>query len=159
MRFFFCIPASAADAAPVNPNRIKTLLANGLITFFIIRNRVISNGSRSVTRNPLDCIILDNWAFDRLILVDELFAKALRRFTVTYNNVWGKLISSSELPIIFNDNLKTTSVSLFAAYFNLLSCEFDNFTFKLLYWVILYWYNLNYSITHLQNVYSFLWKV
>ena len=27
-------PASAADATAVNPNRIKTLLANGLITFF-----------------------------------------------------------------------------------------------------------------------------
>ena len=26
--------ASAADATEVNPNRIKTLLANGLITFF-----------------------------------------------------------------------------------------------------------------------------
>ena len=87
MRFFFCIPASAADADPVNPNRIKTLLANGLITFFIIRNRVIDNGSRSLTRNPPDGIILDNWAFDSLILVDELFAKALRRFTITYNNL------------------------------------------------------------------------
>ena len=31
---FLCIPASAADAAAVNPNGIKTLLANGLITFF-----------------------------------------------------------------------------------------------------------------------------
>ena len=32
---FLCIPASAADAAAVNPKGIKTLLANGLITFFI----------------------------------------------------------------------------------------------------------------------------
>ena len=31
---FLCIPASAADAAAVNPKEIKTLLANGLITFF-----------------------------------------------------------------------------------------------------------------------------
>ena len=31
---FLCIPASAADAAAVNPKGIKTLLANGLITFF-----------------------------------------------------------------------------------------------------------------------------
>ena len=30
-----CIPVSAADAAAVTPNGIKTLLANGLITFFI----------------------------------------------------------------------------------------------------------------------------
>ena len=34
LRFFLCIPVSAAVAA-VNPNGIKTLLANGLTTFFI----------------------------------------------------------------------------------------------------------------------------
>ena len=33
--FFLGIPSSAADAAAVNPNGIKVLLANGLITFFI----------------------------------------------------------------------------------------------------------------------------
>ena len=69
--------------------------------------------------------------------------KALRRFTtflLIKNNFWGKLVSSSELPIIFCDNLKTASVLFFItgflffiAGFNLLSCEFDSFTFKLLY--------------------------
>ena len=34
-KMFLCIPASAADAASVNHNGIKTLLANGLITIFI----------------------------------------------------------------------------------------------------------------------------
>ena len=52
------------------------------------------------------------------------------------NNWWGKLVSLS--PIIFDDNLKTTSVSFVIADFNLLSCEFDNFTFKLFYCIILY---------------------
>ena len=33
-KIFLCTPASAADAAAVNPNWIKTLLAKGLITFF-----------------------------------------------------------------------------------------------------------------------------
>ena len=33
-------------------------------------------------------------------------------------------------PIIFDDNLKTTSDSFFIADFNLLNCEFDSFTFK-----------------------------
>ena len=33
-QIFLCIPASAADATAVNPKEIKTLLANGLITFF-----------------------------------------------------------------------------------------------------------------------------
>ena len=68
--------------------------------------------------------------------VDELFVKALRRFAtcrLVNNNLWGKLVLSSELPIIFNDNLRSTSVLFYIADFNLLSCEFDSFTFKLLY--------------------------
>ena len=52
--FFFCIPASAADAAVVNPNGIKTLLSNGLITFFINGNPVFNNGPRRLPRNPPD---------------------------------------------------------------------------------------------------------
>ena len=68
---FLCIPASAADAAAVNPNGIKTLSTNGLITFFINDNPVFSNGPRSLPRNPLNCIILDNWVSDSLILVDK----------------------------------------------------------------------------------------
>ena len=31
-------------------------------------------------------------------------------------------------------------VQYFITDFNVLSCELDNFTFKLLYWVIFYWY-------------------
>ena len=42
-KIFLCITASAADAAAVNPNGIKKLLANGLITFFINGNPVFSN--------------------------------------------------------------------------------------------------------------------
>ena len=37
------------------------------------------------------------------------------------------------IKINYDDNLKTTSVSFFIATFKLLSCEFDNFTLKLLY--------------------------
>ena len=37
LRLFLCIPASATDAAAVNPNGIKTLLANGLIINTIFR--------------------------------------------------------------------------------------------------------------------------
>ena len=33
-KILLCIPTSAADAVTVNPNEIKTLLANVLITFF-----------------------------------------------------------------------------------------------------------------------------
>ena len=147
LRFFFCIPTSAADAAAVNPNGIKTLLANGLITFFIKGNPVFSHGVRSLPRNPPGCIILDNWIFDSVISVDHLFAKPLPRFATCLlvdTNFCGKLNLSSELTIIFddnlkNDNLKTTSVSFFIAYFNSSSCEFDSFTFKILYWDILHY--------------------
>ena len=60
LNIFLCIPASAADAAAVNPNGIKTLLANGLIIFFINGNPVFSNAPKSLPRNPPDYIILDN---------------------------------------------------------------------------------------------------
>ena len=57
---FLCIPASAAEAAAVNPKVIKTLLANGLITFDIKSNPVFSNGPSNLPRNPPYCIIFDN---------------------------------------------------------------------------------------------------
>ena len=56
LRFFLCVSAPAADAAAVNTNGIKTLLADGLITFFINVNPVFNNGPRSLPRNPPDCI-------------------------------------------------------------------------------------------------------
>ena len=58
LRVLLCIPASAADAA-VNPKGIKTLLVNGLVTFFINGNPLFSNGPKSLPRIPADCIILD----------------------------------------------------------------------------------------------------
>ena len=58
-KIFLCIPIFAADAAAVNPNGIKALLDNALITLFINRNPVFSNGPRSLPRIPPDCIILD----------------------------------------------------------------------------------------------------
>ena len=70
-KIFLCIPASAPDAAAVNPYGIKTLLADGLITYFTNGNPVFNNGPRSLPRNPPDCIILDNWVFDNLTSVDK----------------------------------------------------------------------------------------
>ena len=90
-----CIPASAANAPAVNRKGIKSLLANGLITFFTNGNPVFSNGPSNLLRNPPDCIILDNWVFDNLISADELFAKDLWRFEtclLVNNNLWGKLV-------------------------------------------------------------------
>ena len=61
----------AADAVAVNPKGIKTLLANGLITFFISGSPVFSKGPRSLPRNLPDYIILDIWVFDNLISVHK----------------------------------------------------------------------------------------
>ena len=57
---FLCIPASAVDAAAVNPKGINTLLADGLITFDIKGNPVFSNGPNNLPKNPPDRIILDH---------------------------------------------------------------------------------------------------
>ena len=44
-----------------------------------------------------------------------------------------KLVSPLELPMKFDERLKATLVPFFIAGFNLLSCELDNFTFKMSY--------------------------
>ena len=79
-----CIPASAADAAAVDLYGIKTILANGLITFFIDGSRVCNNGPRSLPRNPPECIILDNWVFDNLISVDNYLQKLYEDLQLVY---------------------------------------------------------------------------
>ena len=55
---FFWIAAFVADAAAVNINDIKTLLANGLSTFFIKGKPVFSNGPRSLHRNLPEFLII-----------------------------------------------------------------------------------------------------
>ena len=69
--------ASVADAAAVNPNGIKTVLANGLSTFLIKDNPFFSNAPQRLLKNLPHCPILCNLVFDNFILVDEPFAKAL----------------------------------------------------------------------------------
>ena len=124
--YFLCIHASAADAAAINPKEIKTLLPNGLITFFISGNPVFSNRPSNLPKNPPDCIILDNWVFGNLISADEWFVKDLRRFETSLlvnNNSWGKFVPLS--PIILDNNLKTTSVSFFIADLNLIALHLN----------------------------------
>ena len=79
----------------MKPNEIKTLFANGLITLFINGSLVLNNKPKRLPRNPAESIILDDWVFDSLISVDELFAKALRRFgtcLLVSNNSCGKFV-------------------------------------------------------------------
>ena len=120
---FLWIAASVADTAAVNPNGIKTLLANGFCICLIKGNPVFSNGPKSLTKNPPDCIILYNWVFESFILADEPFAKALRIFKtyVLVNiNLHKKLISSLEPPIIFDERFKVTLVPFFYCRFALI---------------------------------------
>ena len=79
------------------------------------------------------------------MLADEHFAKDLQIFESCVsvdNNLCGKLVSSLELPIKFDERFKVTAVPFFIADFNLVGCELENFTFNFtishLYWVILY---------------------
>ena len=55
MKILFWITASVADAAAVNPNGIKSLVAaNGLRIFFIKGKPVFGNGHRILPKNA-DC--------------------------------------------------------------------------------------------------------
>ena len=113
-----------------------------LVYFLLKANQFFRNGPRSLTRNPLHCPILYKWDFDDLILVGELFAEALRSretCVLVNNNLCGKLYSSLELPIIFDERFKVTSVPFFILDFSLLIYEWGNFIFKVLHWVILQW--------------------
>ena len=83
---------SAVDTAAVNIRCIKTLLANGLITFSVYHKTVFSNGQRSLLRNPPDFVILDSPVFHNLILADKSFAKFLQSFGTcrsANNNLYG----------------------------------------------------------------------
>ena len=97
--------------------------------------------AKSLTENPPDCPMFCSWVFDNFILADELFAKALwglKTCVLLNNNLCGRLFSSLESPTTFDENCKVTSVQICIPDFNLLIYDLDNFTFKILYWLILY---------------------
>ena len=105
------IAAFVADAAAINPNGIKTLLANGFSTFPIKGNLVFDNGPKSLPKSRPNCPILYHWVFDYFVLAEQLFAKALGSLetcVLVNNNLWGKLLSSLESPIMFDERFKVT---------------------------------------------------
>ena len=75
-----CIPATAADAAEVNPKGINTLFVNGLITFFINGDPVFNKGPSNLPKNPPDWIILLICVLESFILVDVLLLDAFLIF-------------------------------------------------------------------------------
>ena len=92
------IAASVAYVAAVNPNGIKTLLANCLSRFFIKGKPVFSNSPNDLPEKSPDCPILCNWVFGNLISTDELFPKAyeVSKLVLVNNNLCVKLFSSLE---------------------------------------------------------------
>ena len=60
-------------------------------------------------------------------------------FVLVNNNLCGKLFSLLESPTTSDESFTVISVSNFITDFYSLSCELDNFTVKVLYWVILCW--------------------
>ena len=67
------------------------------------------------------------------MLTGEPFAKAFENFetcVLVNNNLCGKLVSSLNFPIKFDETLKVTSVPFLIPDFNLLRWELDNFTFN-----------------------------
>ena len=61
-----------------------------------------------------------------------------------------KLFLSLELPTTSDERFKVTTVPFLIPDFNLLNCELDNFTFKVLYSTILFDFEINCGI-HSQN--------
>ena len=105
-KYFFVYCTSVADAAAVKPN-----VPNGLIKDFNKGIPDFKNGAKNLKNSPF--CILDYCALDNLILVDVWLAKALQIFAacvLVNDNLCGKLASSSECPIIFDNNFKITSV-------------------------------------------------
>ena len=75
------------------------------------------------------------------MLANEPFAKDLRiseTCVLVANNLCGKLVSLLNFLIKLDERFKFASVPFFIADFGLLSCELGNFTFNVLYRVILY---------------------
>ena len=103
-----------------------------LLSINLCTESIALNGAiRSI--NPPNCIILGNYVSESFLLADESFSKALRSFetcVLVNNNLCGKLVSSLELPVKFDERFKFTLVRFVIAHFKLLSCELDNLTYK-----------------------------
>ena len=105
------------------------MLQIGLSAFFIKIKPVFSNGPKSLPKNAPDCPISDDRVFDNFVLADEPFAKvsqSLKTCVLVNNNLCGKLVSSLESPITFDERFKFASVPFFIHDFNLLSCVISN---------------------------------
>ena len=115
------------------PNYFSAVCANltspSFAAFITAINAASSKPAAKPPRNPLDYFILKICVFKNLMLVNKLLSKSFRSLENLFYHS-RKFVLSLELSFTFDDNLKVTSVEFFAADFNLLSWEFDDFAFK-----------------------------
>ena len=62
----------------------QTILTNALSMFFIKIKPVFSKDPKSLPKNPPDCPILCNWAFDNFILAEEPLQKLYEASELLY---------------------------------------------------------------------------
>ena len=108
---FSWIAASVVDATAVNPNGIKTLLADGLRLFPILKT---IHFLVKVLKVYLKILLIEMFYaiefFDNFILADEPFAKALQSFEIVNNSLCRIFFLSFDSPTAFNEVFKVTSV-------------------------------------------------
>ena len=63
----------------------------------------------------------------------QKFLQSLETFVLVNDNLCRNLFLSLESPKTFNGSFRVTSVPVFLPDCSLLSCELENFTFKVLY--------------------------
>ena len=87
-KIFLYIPASAAHAAAVNPKGIKTILANGIITFFINGNPVFNNGPINLPEIHLivSSLIIGSSTNQQMNYLQKIYedSKLVRRLIIIY---------------------------------------------------------------------------
>ena len=111
-KILFSTPAFKCNAAAVNPNCIKTFLANDLVTFFIYTKPVYIDGIRSLPRNLPGWMILNICLFYNFTLAGKLFvSQTFKTCVLGSNSVWRKSVSS--IPVIYIDNRKVTPLPFF----------------------------------------------
>ena len=95
-KIFFWIAAYFADAAVVNPNGTKTLLANGVSTYFINGKPTDINSLRKLRNPPF-------WLLMILVLVVSfnkipVFSKDLITFAISFTSLFVSVVPEPVIP-------------------------------------------------------------
>ena len=86
---------------------------------------VFNNGPRSLPENFPYYFTLNNLGFDKFLLADKSFPKALpslKDCVLVHNNLCQKFVSSLDWPIKFDERFKVPSAPCYFYIFKKLSC-------------------------------------